>query len=98
MSKMRIPECSTCQPPTLYSPKNSTTWIGRYKIRIEQQRIHAKESSGDPSQQKHARAQLTWHYRRPREAAGPAKSFRPKSIPQSEATSALRTAPSGGKG
>jgi hypothetical protein len=31
--------------------------IGRYKIRI-QQRIHAKELSGDPSQQKHARAQL----------------------------------------
>jgi len=32
--------------------------IGRYKIRIEQQRIHAKELSGDPSQQKHARAEL----------------------------------------
>ena len=32
--------------------------IGRYKIRIQQQRIHAEELSGDLLQQKHARAQL----------------------------------------
>ena len=30
--------------------------IAQCKIRIEQQRIHAKELSGDPPQQKHARA------------------------------------------
>jgi len=32
--------------------------IAQWKIRIEQQRIHAKELSGDPPQQKHARAEL----------------------------------------
>jgi uncharacterized protein YciW len=32
--------------------------IARYKIRIQQQRIHARELSGDLPQQKHARAQL----------------------------------------
>jgi hypothetical protein len=32
--------------------------IAQFKIRIEQQRIHAKELSGDPLQQKHARAEL----------------------------------------
>lgn len=32
--------------------------IAQCKIRIEQQRIHAKELSGAPPQQKHARAEL----------------------------------------
>jgi hypothetical protein len=32
--------------------------IAQCKIRIEQQRIHAKELSGDPPQQKQARAEL----------------------------------------
>ena len=32
--------------------------IAQCKIRIEQQRIHAKELSGDPPQQKHARAEV----------------------------------------
>jgi hypothetical protein len=32
--------------------------IARYEIRIEQQRIHARELSGHPSQQTHAKAQL----------------------------------------
>jgi hypothetical protein len=32
--------------------------IAQCKIRIEQQRIHAKELSGDPPQQKHALAEL----------------------------------------
>jgi hypothetical protein len=32
--------------------------IAQCKIRIEQQRIHAKELSGDPPQQRHARAEL----------------------------------------
>ena len=32
--------------------------IAQCKIRIEQQRIHAKELSGDPPQQKHARTEL----------------------------------------
>ena len=32
--------------------------IAHCKIRIEQQRIHAKELSGAPSQQKQARAEL----------------------------------------
>jgi hypothetical protein len=32
--------------------------IARYKIRIRQQRIHARELSGHPSQQTHAKAQL----------------------------------------
>lgn len=32
--------------------------IAQCKIRIEQQRIHAKELSGDPQQQKHALGEL----------------------------------------
>jgi hypothetical protein len=32
--------------------------IAGYKLRIQQQRIHASELSADPLQQKHAQAQL----------------------------------------
>jgi len=32
--------------------------IARYKIRIQQYRIHARELSRDPPQQRHAKAQL----------------------------------------
>ena len=32
--------------------------IGVHKLRIQQQRIHATELSADPTQQKHAEAQL----------------------------------------
>jgi len=48
--------------------------IAQCKIRIEQQRIHAKELSGDPPQQKHARAERCRH-RRSREITGPKKAF-----------------------
>jgi len=32
--------------------------IAQHKLRIQQQRIHASELSADPTQQKHAQAQL----------------------------------------
>jgi hypothetical protein len=32
--------------------------IAQHRMRIQQQRIHASELAADPSQQKHARAQL----------------------------------------
>jgi hypothetical protein len=40
------------------SPQELDKLIARCKICIEQQRIHARELSGDPPQQKHARAEL----------------------------------------
>ena len=33
--------------------------IANHQLRIQQQRIHVRELSGDPTQQKHARRQLT---------------------------------------
>jgi hypothetical protein len=76
--------------------------IGRYKIRIEQQRIHAKELSGDPSQQKHARAQLAGITAGLAKLKDLRKQFTEVPIatdtPTVEATSALRTALSGSKG
>jgi len=33
-------------------------FIAQHKLRIEQQRIHTSELSADPTQQKHAQAQL----------------------------------------